>query len=123
MDWQFALHVVYREMLHITAGIACAQMLRPVWFELRKAGFLPKLKGLLFAAPPFTLVLMFVAIREPFDAQHDPAWKSVVDYCGWAFGFGLDCWLQIRYRERNMQWTTAAIKQLGGLARWLRLNP
>ena len=115
MDWEFALHVVYREALHITAGIACAQMLRPVWFECRRAGWLPKLTGLLYAAPPCLLVLALVAVREPFDAQHDPAWKSVIDYAGWAFGFAIDTWLQLRYRQRNTEWTANAARQLG---RW-----
>ena len=123
MNWGFTLHVIYRELLHITGGIATSQMLRPVWFELRRKGVLPKLTGLIYALPPFALVMLFVGLREPFDAQRDPAWKSVIDYAGWTFGFGLDVWLQVRYRARNAAWTNAAARQLGAWARRLGMDP
>ena len=118
MDWEWINHIIFRETLHITSGAFCLLGLQAVWYELRRAGIVPKLTGLVFAAFPLAVVFGLVAVREPFDAQHDPPYKSVLDLASWTFGWALAVWLQVRYRERNAAWTAAAARQLG--AAWRR---
>ena len=107
------LHVLERSVYHIVGGMALLPILQAVWFECRRKGWLPKLSGLLFAGVPALVVLMAVAIREPFDAQMTGlAFKSLIDYATWAFGLLLAAWLQIRYRERYYRYARNTIIQL-----------
>ena len=116
--WDLVFHVAERSVYHIVGGMALMPILQAVWFECRRKGWVPRLRGATFALVPAVIVLAFVAIREPWDASRleNHWWKSWIDYSTWAFGLVLMVWLQIRYRERNMQWTLAAQKQLG---RWI----
>ena len=114
MDWAWAAHVAWRELLHVMAGFAVVPGLQVVWTECRRAGFLPKLTGLAFAAVPVVAVLGLVALREPGDvAAGDPAYKSIIDYAGWSVGMLAYVYWSIRYRFRNRLWTSNAVVQLG----------
>ena len=123
MDWEFARHVVQRELLHVTSGCFCLLSLQAAYTEFRRRGWVPKLPGLLFLLPPLVIVGLLVGVREPYDAQFDPPWKSTLDGFFWAVGLLFAAWLQIRYRARNMQWAEAAVRQMGGrVSRWLGLS-
>ena len=113
MDWQWIAHVAWRELLHVMAGFALVPAIQVCWFECRRAGLLPRLTGIAFAVVPMAAVLGLVALREPFDAQTDPAYKSVLDYGGWAAGMLAYIYFAIRYRSRNYWWASSVTKQVG----------
>ena len=114
MDWQFAAFVVWREMLHLCAGYASVPLFQGIWFEMRRKGWLPKLSGFAFGLVPAVLVVgIGVGVREPYDAQNDPPWKSTLDGIFWALGILAAVWMQVRYRSRTYAWTVKAVQQLG----------
>ena len=76
MDWEFARHVVQRELLHVTSGCFCLLSLQAAYTEFRRRGWAPKLPGLLFMLPPVLVVGLLVAVREPYDAQSDRRGKA-----------------------------------------------
>ena len=109
------IHVLWRELLHLMAGFAAVPALQVVWFEMRRAGFLPKLGGMLYAAVPIFVVMGMVAFREPWDASQPTEhwWKSWIDYAGWLAGMLAYFAFAVRYRHRNHEWTNRAVRQLG----------
>ena len=125
MDWQFAAFVVWREALHLCAGYASVPLFQAVWYECRRKGWLPKLSGFAFAFVPAVLIVgLGVGIREPYDAQNDPPWKSTLDGIFWAVGISAAVWTQVRYRTRTWDWTGKALRQIGHKrARWLGMYP
>ena len=107
------LHILERSVYHLVGGMALLPVLQAAWYECRRKGWLPRLRGAVFALVPAIIVLAIVAIREPWDASRPDNlwWKSWIDYLTWAAGLGLMAWLQVRYRERNTEWTFAASEQ------------
>ena len=97
--WCFQ-HVAIREALHLSASTGLTVGMLLTWSEVARAGWLWRLHGLSFwLVPPILGVVLFVALKEPFDVQvaganacqapdsdGDPAWKSLVDITFWTIG-------------------------------------